>query len=386
MTTTTLIVTLARRWIPGPIRSFVQRYVSLSDLKERWRAEAEPLSKMSSHVSKRRVGGPKVAIIRTRSQYHTQFVRACLELDVSFEIIDILTSDWFARITGYAPDLILFWPETISARRLAALKDRVSILESQYGIPVVPNSDETWMYEDKMRMWYWLESCGIAYPPTHVFFKKSDAVSFAETCDLPIVQKLNFGASASGVTIYQDRRRLFASIDRMFGKGRALAGYDYRDRERDCIILQEHVPIRAEWRMVRIGDSFFGHGKGKVGDFHSGSGEVDWTPPPEALLDLLEEVTEIGSFRSMNVDVFETTDGKFLVNELQAVFGAGYSKDQLRIDGVAGRYIRSADGRWEFEAGDFARNMCANLRLADAMTQLGYRVNGIHIEGPNDDP
>ena len=135
--------------------------------------------------------------------------------------------------------------------------------------------------------------------------------------------------------------------------------------------MQKHVPIAAEWRMVRIGDSFFGHAKGTHGEFHSGSGKVDWSRPPNELLDLLEEVTERGKFRSMNVDIFETTEGDYLVNELQAVFGADFSKDQAQVDGRAGRFIRSATGEWKFEEGDFARNMCANLRLEDALNRLG---------------
>ncbi len=66
----------------------------------------------------------------------------------------------------------------------------------------------------------------------------------------------------------------------------------------------------------------------------------------------------------MDVDVFETTDGRLLVNELQAVFGASHSVDQMRKDGIAGRFVQKAGGsEWIFEPGDFARNACANERI-----------------------
>jgi hypothetical protein len=118
--------------------------------------------------------------------------------------------------------------------------------------------------------------------------------------------------------------------------------------------------------MVRIGDSFFGHPKGRVGDFHSGSGNVLWDVPSSKHLDLLFDLTEHGGFHSMNVDLFEAPDGRLLVNELQAVFGASYSVDQLRVDGEAGRFVRE-EGQWVFERGDFARNACANERVRFAL-------------------
>lgn len=69
----------------------------------------------------------------------------------------------------------------------------------------------------------------------------------------------------------------------------------------------------------------------------------------------------------MDVDVFETPDGRLLVNELQAVFGASVAIDQSRVDGKAGRYVRASGGGWEFQEGDFARNACANGRVLDAL-------------------
>ncbi len=102
----------------------------------------------------------------------------------------------------------------------------------------------------------------------------------------------------------------------------------------------------------------------KEGDFHSGSGKVLWEEPPARLLDFLRQASDTGGFTSMNIDIFETAEGRYLVNELQAVFGASHSKDQLRVNGRPGRFIFEKDThRWVFEEGDFARNACTNLRV-----------------------
>ena len=115
--------------------------------------------------------------------------------------------------------------------------------------------------------------------------------------------------------------------------------------------------------MKETGRAYYGE-KGKVGFFHSGSGLVEWNVPEARHLDFLEAVTEKTGFRSMDVDVFETPDGKLLVNELQAVFGASHSVHQLMVDGEPGRFVRDGSrGEWIFEAGDFARNACANERV-----------------------
>lgn len=66
----------------------------------------------------------------------------------------------------------------------------------------------------------------------------------------------------------------------------------------------------------------------------------------------------------MDVDVFATTDGRLLVNKLQAVFGASHSVDQMREDGIPGKFVQKVgNSEWIFEPGDFARNACANGRF-----------------------
>ena len=92
--------------------------------------------------------------------------------------------------------------------------------------------------------------------------------------------------------------------------------------------------------------------------------------PTDRLLELLHRVTTVTGMRSMAMDLFELPDGRLLINELQTVFGASVAVHQLKCDGEPGRMVRVEAGRWRFEAGDFARNACANLRLLDALKLL----------------
>jgi hypothetical protein len=347
----------------------IQHYVPVSGLKDAWRAQSNPLAHVTSGQA-RNASRPTAAIIHNKAQFHTQFITACQDLDIGFEVIDILRPDWLESVEKLAPDLVLFWPEAVQTPRLDEMKDRLMILERDLNYQVIPSGNDVWPYEDKIRMWHWLKLYKMPHPKTTVFFDRDQALNHAQTCPLPVVQKTCFGASASGVSIHRHRSKLIKGIKTAFGRGLVPAGGDYRDREWGFVILQDHVAIRREWRMVRIGTSYFGHPKGKIGEFHSGSGVVEWRVPPQKLLELLHNVTQTGGFRSMNVDVFETESGEFLINELQTVFGASFSVDQLRVDGEPGRFVHDAAGNWVFEAGDFAKNMCANERVRDALEQM----------------
>ncbi|MBZ9538051.1 hypothetical protein KGQ90_03715 [Modicisalibacter tunisiensis] len=360
-------VDLARDWVPRDIRRLIQRHVSLSGVKQRYFARRDPLAEVIESDPHQGKGGVRVGILRNRVQRHTAYIRACREMGVAFRVIDIARDDWLQQVTTSGCRLFLAWPDASLGPYARLFKDRCMLLEQALGLPVIPGAAETWMYEDKIRTSDWLRVHGIAHPRTWIFFDADEARRFAAECPLPIVFKTRFGAAATGVKILRRRAEVRRVVRRAFAAGHVPAGHDRRDREWGSLLLQEYLPELREWRMVRIGDSYFGHPKGRTGAFHSGSGRVDWDMPDVRHLDLLHALTERAGFHSMDVDLFELPDGRLLVNELQTVFGASVSIDQLRRDGRPGRMTRSPDGAWHFEAGDFARNACANERLRYAL-------------------
>jgi hypothetical protein len=159
-------------------------------------------------------------------------------------------------------------------------------------------------------------------------------------------------------------------VNHRFEKGLVCRGAESRDREWGNVLFQEFLPEVAEWRMIRIGDSYFGHQKLLDGAFHSGSGKVGWYDPPRAMLDFVRELTDNAGYTAMNVDIFETPDGRFLVNEIQSHF-AVYLESQMYIDGKPGRYLYDYSNReWIFEEGVFGRNSCCDLRVKALLDQL----------------
>ena len=136
-------------------------------------------------------------------------------------------------------------------------------------------------------------------------------------------------------------------------------------------MLQEYLPIRWEWRLIRVGESYFGYKKLLEGSFASGSGLKEWIAPPRALFDLLREVCERGSFTSMAMDVFETDKGEYRINELQSLFGCSHDH-QLVVDGKPGRFLFE-EAEYRFEEGLFTRLAAYDLRVEHFVRMLGGR-------------
>jgi glutathione synthase/RimK-type ligase-like ATP-grasp enzyme len=203
-----------------------------------------------------------------------------------------------------------------------------------------------------------------------VFYSHEQALEFAKDADLPLVVKHDMGSRSVGVKILYGRTELLRYVNHRFGKGLVCGGADSRDSEWGNVLFQEFLPEVAEWRMIRIGESYFGHQKLKDGAFHSGSGKVGWYDPPRALLDFIRELTENAGYTAMNVDIFETLDGHLVVNEIQSHFAA-YVESQMYIDGKPGRYLYDySNGEWRFEKGVFCRNSCCDLRVRVLLDQL----------------
>jgi hypothetical protein len=306
-----------------------------------------------------------VGIIREFTHRHSFSIAACREMGLSYRLMDMAHPEWVKQFRESDCDFFVVWPSAFLGIWKEMFDERLWILTQHLGRKVYPTFDETFIFENKRRVHDWIEAYSLPHPETWVFFERDQALAFARTCPLPIVVKTPRGACASGVSILRSREKLLALTRRYFGEG-IVPDRAYKwDAQRLTILFQEYLPDVEEWRMIRIGESFFGYRKEKTGDFHSGSHGWSWLDPGPELLDFLRRVTDAGKFTSMNVDVFRRPDGTLLVNELQTVFGATNPADMLVIDGKPGRYVYDKEAaKWIFEEGDFCRNHCANLRLS----------------------
>ncbi len=326
---------------------------------------------------------------------HILWEKACAEFadQIDWEVVDITRADWLERIRRGRFDGILAAPPGWTTPFRTLYDERITILNKDCGLPIYPSLEEIRVYENKKNLSYWLTANNIPHPKTWVFYYESEALEFLENATLPIVGKTSIGGGGSGVEILKTRGEAFAYVKNTFsGRGASMqVGPKWRKKgfasrvmkkllhpqalrnkiqqykfqraevQKDFVILQEFIPHDFEWRCVRIGDSFFAHKKLKMGDKASGSLLKGYENPPLPLFDFIREVTDRRQFLSQAVDLFETADGRYLVNEMQCIFGQS-DPYQMLVDGQPGRY-RLIGGQWVFEPGDFNRVESFVLRL-----------------------
>lgn len=332
---------------------------------------------------------------------HHRWVAACgtYSDQLNLEVVDLTKNSWLDRIVKFQPDLLLTKPGGLTAPFKQLYDERLTILVKELGFQCFPSLDEVLIYENKRYFSYWLRAHKIPHPETNVFYFRDEAISFLNNAEFPIVGKVNIGASGSGVTILNNTSQAEEYILHTFsGKGAAkrtgpnvkkgglvkrgfhylfhprqifekLAIYRARaaDAQTGFVILQEFIPHEFEWRVVRIGDSFFAHKKLKMGEKASGSLMKSYDNPPLAILDFARDITDRFGFFSQAVDIFETDKG-FLVNEMQCIFGQS-DPYQMLVDGKPGRYL-CINSKWVFDEGDFNTNQSYDLRIRTAIEMV----------------
>ena len=105
----------------------------------------------------------------------------------------------------------------------------------------------------------------------------------------------------------------------------------------------------------------------------SGSLEKEYVIPPIELLNFVRSLTDMFRFRSIALDVFEPSKGKYLINEAQCIFGQS-DPYQMLVDENPGRYLFK-DGQWIFEKGNFNFAISETDLMEEPAYSGGFAIN-----------
>lgn len=325
----------------------------------------------------------KLGILTSFHDSPKEFVNACKELNVEYEIIDFISADWLNNIRKSNVDGLLCHPSCDYQERKSIIDERLFFVDKYLKIPIYPNFISLYIYENKRNMSYWLDIHDIPHAKTSVITSKLEAKKYFENAEYPIVLKSNIGAGGSMVNIIQTKRNSTKYINKIFGYRNGLFckglspvfkkfGFPFKftgSAQKHYMILQDFHKIKWEWRIIKIGNNYSGHKKLLKGNKASGSGLVGWEEPPVKLLYFVRDICDRGNFDSMAVDIFETENEEFLVNELQALFGS-YLPYQMKINGVKGIYEYSEEFGFKFKEGEFHKYKSNLLRVEDFIRKL----------------
>jgi len=337
----------------------------------------------------------RVAILRDhKPESSEKWELACKKANIEYLLINMMRNDWLEKIRDFKPDFCVSRPVGDSLQNKFIFDEKLYVLTKSMNIPVYPGYEETVVYENKSALHWFLTSNGIASPNTFVSSDRNESERFIENSSYPVVAKTLMGAAGSGVKILEtqkDAQRYIQNafttgIKRRFGPNRKTGspkswmvkainspGYffkklkEYKNRSEDVqkniVLLQEYIPHDFEWRIVKIGESYFGYKKLKIGSLASGSKQFEYGQVPEELLQFTHDLCKKFHFNFMAVDLFYSE--KIYLNELQTIFGHK-SEAICKVDGKPGRY-RMDDGKWQFEEGMFNSNESYDLRLETAL-------------------
>jgi glutathione synthase/RimK-type ligase-like ATP-grasp enzyme len=328
----------------------------------------------------------KLGILTEKSGTEISYIQACKDLHVNYEIVDFVSNDWWDNVKYADCDGFLVRASGDCEVNKRMFNERIYLIEKYLKKPVYPNYDSIMLYENKKVQSYWLKIHNMPHPETWIFYIKDEALEFLKNrSQYPIVFKPNLGAQAEGVKYVENKSQGIRIINRIFTKWlffnrgytrwRKVKRY-FRvpvmdDRQFNFVMFQEYIHVKVEWRIIKVGQSYFGYQKLLKGKFHSGSHRFGHVQPPKILLEMTKKIALLGGFSSISIDIFEDQNGKYYINEMQTFWGGGQDSKMI-IDGKPCRY-RDINGEWLLEEGIYNQNRSCNLKVLDFLDQLSQK-------------
>ena len=314
-----------------------------------------------------------------------KMVAAVEQSGCKYKVINIMSNDWMEEC-GQEIDGYIVRPPCNYQEHKTIFDERIYFINKIMKKPIYPSFDEIYTYENKRNMCTYLDYHKVPHPKTRIYSDKKEAISALKSITLPIVSKSNIGAAGSAVTIIKKESQYKRHVNKIFGRftsdlsmgvvpsfstktTKGIKVPRFGRAQKHYAIIQDFLRIKWEWRMIRIGDSYFGHQKllDNKG-YASGSDLVGWETPSSELLYLLKNTTDKMGMRCMVLDIFETIDGELLVNEMQSIIGA-YRPYQMKVNGKPGRFVYQNE-QFLFEEGVHCDNSCWNPRVNDFINIL----------------
>lgn len=336
----------------------------------------------------------KIGILNSIDNSYKNYIYACDDLGVDYEVFDFSDN----RIMDKVKDR-----EDINAylvRPPGMIKEihdiymlRLYIMNKQMGKFIYPSYEELFIYENKLAFSEWLKIKNYPHLEFEVFTDYETAAHFIHSQNFPIIAKGAVGSSASTVTKLDTEKDANKYLKRIFSPYHPNFKPIYEDKgrlprvkkvyyQKNYAILQNFIDIKWEWRIIRIGESYFGYRKLLDGEFASGSKEKGWGPVPAELFKLIDLICDENNFYSMSMDVLESLDGEYYINELQSLFGVSRKNKnaQCMVNDVPGRYVKRNDS-YHFEEGDFIQHSCYLLRVKHFLKLVQSLNNKSYVDG-----
>jgi len=185
---------------------------------------------------------------RTKS-FSDRWVEYCQQEKIPYKLLNCLSSNIVEETAGLKAVL---WHWTLNdPRELLFARQIIASLEEK-GIPVFPNTDTCWHYDDKVAQKFLLDAIGAPLVPTWVFTDQVAAEEWIAHARWPKVFKLRCGAGSNNVRLVHSQAQASRLCRAAFGRGFAAESVR-ADEIRKYVVSRSNFKDfgRRFWRLGR---------------------------------------------------------------------------------------------------------------------------------------
>lgn len=181
-----------------------------------------------------------IAIQASNGSFSDRWIEYCKNKNIDFKIVDCYKSN---IINQLADCTALMWHHNHMNHRDVLFAKQLLYSVEQSGKITFPDFRTNWHFDDKLGQKYLFEAANCNSIPTHIFYRKNDALEWAATTDYPKVFKLRGGGGSWNVSLVKNKRKAIQTINKAFGRG--FKQYDAWSN------------IKERWYKYRVGKSSF---------------------------------------------------------------------------------------------------------------------------------
>lgn len=256
--------------------------------------------------------------------------------NIPYKEIFINRSDWIEQVKRCD---IIIWGILSKPSRLVEERSKIYFIENNLGVMCYPSFNEVYIYEDKIRFYYFCKIHGFPIVNTFVSNDYSESLEYIKRAKYPIVSKINIGSGSRGVRLIKTKNQAHRTVKKVFSAGKPT--YHSYLRQKDYIYFQEYLDdCKFDLRVIVLGNKVFGYYRMKpTNDFRaSGAGIFVKKELPKEAIKLALEVANKMNARMLAVDMIKSeSKGIFEIIEGSIFFGIE-TAEQLIVDGVPGYY------------------------------------------------
>lgn len=288
----------------------------------------------------------KVGLVMDESEkydgynWHDVYAKEFKELGDEVVFLDFKKRNWLEQIEISKPDLIM-WRAWHRPDDRDNAKAKIQIIEKFFKIPIFPNWDMYYSYDNKIIQNFILNKLKFPIPKTWIYYDKCDALNFINKAKFPLVSKCSEGACGDNINLIKNKDELKSHIEMAFN-GDGIKTYFPWIRQKGYVYLQEFIETDKDLRIITLGNkvelAFWRENKNSWKHNIAGGGTINPEGIPEEAKKIALNLAKKLNFHWCAFDII-LKEKKPLILEFSSIFGFSRSGHYEKFFGSPNAFI-----------------------------------------------